>query len=424
MTGQLPRRVVSRRQLLTSAAAGAAGLGVGVGLGDRFGNPGSPAPTPVQPDGVATRGTRSADTSAAADQSTGTIDPHGAHQAGIAQPVPDALTLCALDLRDGVGRDALGRLLRVWSEDIRALSGGLPPTGDPAPELTGQPAGLTVTVGVGPRLVSRVHPPGGWPDLPSLPPMRHDSLRAELCGGDLLVQVGAQEALPVWHAVRRLTVDAAPFARVRWMQRGFWRHGAAGAPDAVGRNLMGQVDGTANPVPGTTVFDRTVWVSDGPEWLREGTMVVIRRIRMDLDAWDRLSRPDQEAVIGRTLVDGAPLGGQVGDPLPLTARAPDGRLVIPPDAHARLAHPSTNGGVRIYRRGVNYDDGPDATGRPDLGLLFVSFQASVDRQLLPILRRLDRSDALNTWTTTTASSMFAILPGFTPDSWLGERLLA
>ena len=52
-----------------------------------------------------------------------------------------------------------------------------------------------------------------------------------------------------------------------------------------------------------------VWATDGPEWFRGGTTVVVRRIRFDLDGWDALDRDDRELAIGRRLSDGAPLTG-------------------------------------------------------------------------------------------------------------------
>lgn len=48
---------------------------------------------------------------------------------------------------------------------------------------------------------------------------------------------------------------------------------------------------------------------------------------------------------------------------------------------------------------------------PGSGLLFASYQADVDRQFLPIQRRLDESDMLNEWTTPIGSAVYAIPPG-------------
>ena len=146
---------------------------------------------------------------------------------------------------------------------------------------------------------------------------------------------------------------------------------------------------------------------------------------MDLDRWDELTRDQQQRVVGRDLSTGAPLtGGEESDQLGVEdfrAAEPDGNLVIPADAHARLSHRLANGGARIFRKGVNYTtEGP---GR-ESGLVFMSFQADVDAQFTRIQRRLDRSDALNAWTTAIGSAEFAILPGFRPGGWLGDSLLA
>src|SRR5690606_41189884 len=127
----------------------------------------------------------------------------------------------------------------------------------------------------------------------------------------LLRQVAGDDPLTVAHAVRMLLKDARGFASIRWSQQGFRRAYGTERPGTTMRNLFGQVDGTSNPEPGTADFDRVVWSEDG--WLAGGTGMVVRRIRMDLDRWDRLDRSGREASVGRTLVDGAPLTGHAED---------------------------------------------------------------------------------------------------------------
>ena len=56
--------------------------------------------------------------------------------------------------------------------------------------------------------------------------------------------------------------------------------------------------------------------------------------------------------------------------------------------------------------------------------MFISFQADIARQFVPIQQRLDAGDALNTWTTAVGSAVFAVPPGFGPDTWIGHTLLA
>ncbi len=179
-----------------------------------------------------------------------TVSPFGRHQPGVTLPAQRFGELVALDLDAAVDRDALGRLMRLWTGDVVALTNGRPAPGDPAPELAAARTDLTVTVGLGPQAFDvpglRDHRP---PGLVPVPPMRHDDLAERWSGGDLLLLVGGQDGTSVAHAVRRLVADAAPFARLRWRQTGFWNgHDARGRP-ATGRNLFGQVDGSRNPVP-------------------------------------------------------------------------------------------------------------------------------------------------------------------------------
>lgn len=349
------------------------------------------------------------------------IDPHGEHQPAIAAPAPQHAELVAFTLLSGTDKAALGRLMRLWSSDIVALANGRPAPGDTAPELAIPDAGLTTTVGLGPRVFTLT---GGKPGgLDELPVMKHDRLDPAWSGGDLLVMVGADDAVSVVHAVRRLVADAAPFAKPLWRQTGFWNGTGPDGQPVTGRNLFGQVDGTGNPGVGTAEFDSTVWSSDGPDWFRGGTTLVVRRIRMNLDTWDELTRSEQERVVGRKLSDGAPLTGSAEhDELDLEARDADGRLVIAENAHARLSHHSENDGRRIFRKGLNYVHDTGATR--ESGLIFLSYQADIAGQFLPLLARLDAVDALNEWTTTIGSAVFALPPGFQPGGWLAQSLLA
>lgn len=354
------------------------------------------------------------------------VSPFGDHQAGIATPAPARITVTAFTLKPGVDKAGLGRLMRLWSENVRALTQGTPATGDPAWELTTQPSSLTITVGFGPTVFTldglRDKAPAG---LVTVPPMKHDKLQTRWSGGDLVVQVCADDSLVISHVTRRMAVDAAPFATVRWQQSGFWRANGVGTPGETGRNLMGQVDGTGNLAPTDSRFAGVVWSSGSPSWLEGGSMMVVRRIQMQMDTWDSLERKKQEAVIGRKLDTGAPLGREKErDDLPLEAKDENGELLIPADAHARLANPNSNNGLRILRRAANYDDGLGPDGQADAGLLFISFQADIAKQFVPIQQRLDATDSLNKWTTAVGSAVFAVPPGFGPDTWIGQALLA
>jgi dye decolorizing peroxidase len=56
--------------------------------------------------------------------------------------------------------------------------------------------------------------------------------------------------------------------------------------------------------------------------------------------------------------------------------------------------------------------------------VFASYQADVERQFVPVQRRLAEGDLLNEWVKTIGSAVFAIPPGCTPEGWIGDGLLA
>jgi dye decolorizing peroxidase len=174
---------------------------------------------------------------------------------------------------------------------------------------------------------------------------------------------------------------------------------------------MGQVDGTANPKPETLDFDQVVWIEDGPEWIRGGTQLVLRRIAMQLNTWDQLGTPSKEEVIGRKLSNGAPLTGENEEDLPdFAARHPNGLSVIPDFAHIRRAAPR-DVTDRMFRRPFSYEGQPAADGTPDVGLLWTAYQRDLSKQFVPVQRRLDELDLLNEWTVPIGSAEFAIAGG-------------
>ncbi|MEV4544341.1 Dyp-type peroxidase [Micromonospora echinaurantiaca] len=347
---------------------------------------------------------------------------HGPRQAGVATDPQAHAAFVAFTLRPGTDRAALGRMLRLLTDDAARLTQGRPALADTEPELGLLPARLTVTVGFGPGLYRAAglddrRPPS----VADLPPLRIDRLQPRWSGGDLLLQICADDPVTVAHAQRVLVKDSRPFATVAWVQRGFRR--ATGAePGRTQRNLFGQLDGTANPRPGAPL-ETAVWVPDGPEWLRDGTTLVVRRISMNLETWDLLGRTDRELAIGRRLDTGAPLTGTAEHDEPdFAALGPDGLTVLPDFAHLTRAR-VTDDRLKILRRPYNYDGVPAADGTADSGLIFASYQADVTRQFLPIQRRLAERDLLNEWTTPIGSAVFAIPPGCPEGGWIGQQLL-
>ncbi|KZE42947.1 Dyp-type peroxidase [Microbacterium sp. T32] len=346
---------------------------------------------------------------------------HGAHQAGIDTDAQAHVSLVALDLRGDTDRDALRRLMRLLTDDAVRLTRGQGALADTEPELAVSPARLTVTFGFGPGFVARAG--AAAPDwLRPLPAFTIDRLRPEYGDGDLLLQIAADDPVTVAHATRMLLKDARAFAAPRWVQQGFRRAHGTTRPGTTMRNLFGQVDGTANPQPGTAGFDEIVWSRDG--WLAGGTGMVVRRIAMDLDKWDRLDRPGRDQAVGRFQSTGAPLTGtDEFDEPDFAATDAIGFPVIPEFSHLRRSR-SDDPGQRIFRRGYNYDDAPPTGTVSDAGLLFVSFQADIDRQFVPLQRRLDELDLLNEWTTPIGSAVFALPPGCAEGGFIGEGILS
>ncbi|GIJ76148.1 peroxidase [Micromonospora phaseoli] len=402
---------MSRRGLLTGGALAAGGTLVGAAaVAATRGDASAPASTPA-PGRVPVAALGEA------------IEPfHGERQAGVATEPQAHAAFVAFTLRPDTDRAALGRLLRLLSDDAARLTQGRPALADTEPELGLLPARLTVTFGFGPGLYAAAglderRPPS----VVDLPPFSIDRLRPAWSGGDLLVQICADDPITVAHTQRVLIKDSRPFATVRWVQQGFRR--AAGAePGRTQRNLFGQLDGTANPKPGTPL-ETAVWVPAGPDWLRHGSTLVVRRISMNLETWDLLGRTDRELAIGRRLGTGAPLTGDAEHDEPdFAALGPDGLTVIPDFSHLTRAH-VTDDRFRILRRPYNYDGVPTADGTADSGLIFASYQADIATQFLPIQRRLAERDLLNEWVTPIGSAVFAVPPGCPEGGWVGQQLL-
>ena len=385
-------------------------------------------------------------TSPAADHRENLIEPFwGTHQGGITTPAQSHTYTAALDLVS-TKRDDLIRLLRVWTSAASAMSAGqsLQPGIAPAVSDSGEGRGLptarlTLTFGFGAGLFVKdgkdryslaAHRPQALVDLPSF---NGDQLIETRTGGDLSVQACADHPQVAFHAVRQLVRLAYGVARLRWAQTGFI---PGIGPNETPRNLMGFKDGTSNPSMNDAVaMEKFVWVGDeGPDWMRGGSYVVFRRIRIALEHWDRMPLDFQERTFGRHKMSGAPLGRRNEfDPLDLDAAGEDGDPVIPESAHVRLAAPVSNDGVQILRRPYSFNDGADFTIERwppwrqgiayDAGLFFVCYQRDPSIGFIKIFSKLAKFDMLNQFVTHTGGGLFACPGGVAPGEFVGQRLI-
>ncbi|CAL9490478.1 iron uptake transporter deferrochelatase/peroxidase subunit [Streptomyces sp. enrichment culture] len=353
---------------------------------------------------------------------------HVKHQPGITDPLQSRGHLLAFDLAPGAGRKEAAALLRRWSDTARRLMAGeFDAAGDSDVARDAGPSSLTLTFGFGHSFFARTglekQRPAALDPLPAFSSDRLDRARSD---GDLWVQIGADDALVAFHALRAVQKDAGAAARVRWQMNGFNRSPGATARPMTTRNLMGQVDGTRNPKPEEPDFDERIFVPEQgePAWMANGSYVVVRRIRMLLDDWEKLSPREQEGVIGRRKADGAPLsGGDETTEMDLEKTDAQGNLVVPVNAHARITRPDQNGGAAMLRRPFSYHDGIDADGTPDAGLLFVCWQADPLRGFVPVQRKLDRGDALTPFIRHETSGLFAVPGGAAEGEYVGQALL-
>ncbi|GLX01201.1 peroxidase [Microtetraspora sp. NBRC 16547] len=413
---------ISRRKLFGLGAAGVAAVGAGaVGVG-----------------AVASRVLDTDPSGAAHAASTSdAVAFYGAHQAGIVTPAQDRLHFVTFDVTTEK-RAELVELLQDWTSAAARMTQGKDAGtfgavgGDPeAPpddtgEALGLPAsGLTLSIGFGASLFDDRF---GLADrkpaaLAELPKFRGDDLLPEISGGDICVQACAHDPQVAVHAIRNLARIGFGKVSVRYSQLGFGRTSSTSRAQATPRNLMGFKDGTANlKLEDTEMLRDHLWATagDGPAWMDGGTYLVIRKIRMHIETWDRAPLSEQEAIFGRDKGAGAPLTGaaEFDDP-DFAKTGSDGEPVIAASAHVRLAHPSAHGGARLLRRGYNYVDGSDGLGRLDAGLFFMAYQRDPHKQFVPIQRELAAKDALNEYIKHVSSGLFACPPGVTDagDYW-------
>ncbi|GLY30762.1 iron uptake transporter deferrochelatase/peroxidase subunit [Kineosporia sp. NBRC 101731] len=393
-------------------------------------------------------GARATTGDASGDGSRGqVVEFFGDHQAGIATPAQDRLHFAAFDLSPVAQREALIELLTEWTNASLKMTAGLDVgtgavTGDPSapPDDTGEALGLaaaklTITIGFGTSLFTDAHGNDRFgiadrrpEQLADLPAFAGDALKAEISGGDLCVQACADDPQVAVHAIRNLARIARGTASVRYSQLGFGRTSSTTVNQETPRNMMGFKDGTANlKADDNDSMNQHVWVQDGdgPDWMTGGSYLVSRRIRMLIEPWDSTPLTEQERVIGRTKGAGAPIGKtKEFDTVDLDAKGSDGAPLIDLKSHVRLAHPTTNNGATLLRRGYSFTDGTDDLGRLDAGLFFLAYQRDPRTQFVTIQNSLagNGNDVLNEYIQHVGSGLFACPPGVRAGEYVGQAL--
>ena len=249
---------------------------------------------------------------------------YGSYQSGIITPQPSSGMVVAFDV---LAPDTieLERMFRVLTERANFLTqGGEVPTRDPKlpPPDSGlrgptvEPDDLTMTFAVGASLfdkrfgLAKQRPS----ELITMEQFPNDSLDAKYCHGDLLIQFCSHNADTNIHALRDIIKSTPDLLSVRWKMEGFLPPNTTRKlGQETARNMLGFKDGTANiDATDSKLMDTLVWVQPNaaePAWTQGGSYQVVRIVRNRVEHWDRTPLQEQETIIGRHKMSGAPIGG-------------------------------------------------------------------------------------------------------------------
>ena len=295
------------------------------------------------------------------------------------------------------------------------------------------PDNLSIVVGVGASLFDdRFGLADRKPkELVTMPFLANDRLDPKLSHGDLLDHPRGRPHRH--HAVRAAAVDAphpkrsgaaVDDRRLRPRHRSGPDLGRRDAAKPVG--IQGR---TANlDVDDGDLMDSHVWVrpDDGePEWAVGGSYQAVRIIRMFVEFWDRTQLAEQETIIGRNKVSGAPLGHD--------GRVRRSRLRRGPRRQADQAgrphpagqppHARDRGEPASCAAGSTTPAASTAPGRLDQGLAFIAYQRSLQKGFLAVQNRL-KGEPLEEYILPVGGGFFFVLPGVTgADRFLGDQLV-
>ena len=350
---------------------------------------------------------------------------YGEHQSGIATPVQKNVYFAVLDLHSE-DKAAIIEMFKEWTKYTEKLMKGelvgeelknhlLPPV-DTGETMGLNPYRLTLTFGVSPSFLDKLKLGNKkmeeFKDLPHFP---RDQIKDKYKDGDICIQACADDAQVAFHAVRNLVRKGRSLVTLKWTQSGFL---PIGNGKETPRNLFGFKDGTENP-KNNNDFKDVVWY-DKNNWLKNGTFLIVRRIQMHLETWDRTNLQEQENTFGRYKESGAPFGEKDEfATIDINKLGADGKPILPIDSHVYLAKKAE---TKICRRAFSYSDGIDeVSGQFDAGLLFICFQKHPD-QFIKIQNSLGNDDKLNEYITHIGTGIFACFGGIKEGEYIGQKL--
>ena len=351
------------------------------------------------------------------DEGKNEIQFYGKHQSGISTAVQKQVYFVVLDLHS-TEKSEIQKMFQEWTKYSEKLMSGelvegelenklLPPK-DTGETVGLNPYNLTLTFGISPTFLDKLGMENKkLPEFKELPHFPRDQIKERYSGGDICIQACADDAQVAFHAVRNLIRKGRQLITMKWSQAGFLPTGfGGGAP----RNLFGFKDGTAN-VTDEAGFKKVVWY-DKDNWLKNGSYLVVRKIQMHLETWDRTNLQEQENTFGRHKVSGIAFGHKNEfDKIDLSK--------LPEDSHVYLAKQSEK---EILRRAFSYSNGiSEETGQFDAGLLFLCYQKD-PQQFIDIQNNLGNVDKLNEYITHIGSGIFACFGGIEKGQYIGQKL--
>ncbi|AOZ73540.1 peroxidase [Boudabousia tangfeifanii] len=369
----------------------------------------------------------------------------GTNQPGILTPQQQQMHTAAYTITTD-RKESLIRLLKQWTLAAERMMNGeligqYKTFRDVPPDDTGEadglgPAALTVTFGFGKTLFVTEDGKDRFGIKHKMPKelaegihrMAAEKLDPNHCDGDVVIQVCSEDPMVALHAIHNLTRIGFGTASLKWSQLGYGRTSSTSTAQKTPRNLFGFKDGTNNikAQDPQSELNQHLWIQPGDtpsDWAVGGSYLCVRKIKQFMEVWDELVLSEQEAIIGRNKITGAPLSG--GDEFTqpdFEKKGEDGKPLIPEDSHVAVVHPSHNSGARMLRRGYNYMEGNDKLGRLEGGLFFVAYVRNPQTNFVPVLANMV-GDAMTEYLQHVASGLWIIPPGLKDgQDYVGQTL--